>query len=327
LTGLQTLRILLADVQDTCKGRRAMRPFWRLSVAVVGLGCLLVPSLGAQDPSAVPGARFMEIEGRPVRVLAEGLEERGPGTPVVVFESGGASSLEAWSGVWPRVTDRAPVVAYDRAGLGESEWDEQTPTPGHVAHRLRLLLQRIGAEPPYVVVGHSWGGALVRYFAGHFPTEVAGIVYVDPGPIVTQSVAEELAPFEEVGAGTAGYEAFWSGYQALMEGVAPAVRAEFHVYRELMERDPEERGLRPVPEVPVVVIVAARPYPPLPGLPFDPEAHFEADLRHRIRKLQEWALDSPRGTMVLSNHTSHAVPREDPELIVWAVKRVLEAIP
>jgi hypothetical protein len=50
-------------------------------------------------------------------------------------------------------------------------------------------------------------------------------------------------------------------------------------------------------------------------------------VRHRIRQLQEWALDSPHGTLVVSNATTHLVPREDPDLIVWATKRVLDQIP
>ena len=81
------------------------------------------------------------------------------------------------------------------------------------------------------------------------------------------------------------------------------------------------RDLRPPPDVPVVVILAAKPYPPLPGLPFDSERHFRADLSHRIEVLQDWALASERGTLVVTNHASHAVPRDDPDLIVWAVQR------
>jgi hypothetical protein len=80
--------------------------------------------------------------------------------------------------------------------------------------------------------------------------------------------------------------------------------------------------------VPLAVIVAAR-YLPLPAMrvPYDPKAHFDADLRHRTKLLQEWALASPRGTLVVSNTTTHAIPREDPDLIVWAVRRVLSAAP
>lgn len=269
---------------------------------------------------------MVAVDGRAMRVQVSGLETRERGTPVVVFEAGATNSLEVWASVLPQVASIAPVVAYDRAGLGRSEWDNETPTPRHVSRRLRRLLQQIGAAPPYVLVGHSWGGSLARYYAGYHPGDVVGLVYVDPGPIVTQSLADELAPFDAIGAGRTGYEAFWSGYAALFERAPPAVRAEFTVFRSLIARGPSDRDLRPVPDVPVVVLVAARPYPQLPGLPYDPQAHFRADLRHRIRMLQEWALASPRGTLVVSNHTGHAVPREEPDLVVWAVRRVLSAV-
>ncbi|MFN2566636.1 MAG: alpha/beta fold hydrolase [Gemmatimonadaceae bacterium] len=262
-----------------------------------------------------------------MRVQFSGLDTRKRGSPVVVFEAGATNSLEVWRSVLPQVATLAPVVAYDRPGLGRSEWDNETPTPRHVSNRLRRLLQQIGAEPPYVLVGYSWGGTLARYFAGYHPGEVAGLVYVDPGPIVTQSLADNLAPFDAIGAGRAGYDALWSSYAALFERSSPAVRAEFNVFRGLMERDLADRDLWPVPDVPVVVLVAAKPYPPFLKLPYDPQAHFQADLRHRIRMLQEWALAAPRGTLIVSNHTSHAVPWEDPELIVWAVNRVLSAVP
>jgi len=78
----------------------------------------------------------------------------------------------------------------------------------------------------------------------------------------------------------------------------------------------------------VVILIAAK-YLDLSAyvqVPYDPRAHFEADVRHRIKLLQEWALASPRGTLVVSNHATHAIPREDPDLIVWAIKRVLSEV-
>ena len=283
--------------------------------------------LRAQAPADSVPTKIVVLDGRAVRVHVSGLEQRKSGSPVVVFQAGATNSLDSWRAVLPSVAAVAPVVAYDRAGLGQSAWDSVPPTPRHVTTRLRRLLRELGAEPPYILVGHSWGASLMRFFAGYHPTEVVGLVYADPGPIITQSVADEIAPFEAIGAGRAEYAAFWSSYAAIFERASPAARAEFAVFRGLMERDVSERDLRPAPDVPIVMLLAAKPFPPAPGLPFDAAAHFQADLRHRIRMLQEWALASSKGTVVVSNHTSHAIPREEPDLVVWAVKRVLAAIP
>ncbi|HEX6052257.1 MAG TPA: alpha/beta hydrolase [Gemmatimonadaceae bacterium] len=290
---------------------------------VAALAVSSVPTVAQSTDSA--RTRTVTLDGRAVRVQVAGLERRKPGSPVVVFEAGATNSLDTWRDVLPHVATAAPVVAYDRAGLGQSAWDSVTPTPRHVTTRLRRLLHQIGVNPPYVLVGHSWGASLMRFFAGYHPAEVVGLVYADPGPIITQSLADEIAPFEKIGKGRAEYEAFWSSYAALIERASPAARAEFGVFRGLMQRDVAERDLMPAPDVPVVMLLAAKPFPPLPGLPFDAAAHFQADLRHRIRMLQEWALASSKGTVVVSNLSTHAVPRDEPDLLVWAVKRVLSA--
>ena len=283
-------------------------------------------SATAQVPDTSANVRMVDVDGHAVRVQTIGLDRRRPGSPIVVFEAGAATGLGVWRSVMPNVASLAPVVAYDRAGLGSSEWDNQAPTPRHVSNRLRRLLERLGAKPPYLLVGYSWGGNLARYFAGYHPGDVAGLVFVDPGPIVTQSLAERIAPFDAIGVGRAGFDAYWSRLGTLFERAPPAVRAEFDVFRGLVELDSAELELGRMPDVPVVVIIAAK-YLSLPmlQLPFDARAYFEADVRHRIKLLQEWALASSRGTLVVSNHTTHAVPREDPDLIVWAIRRVLAA--
>jgi pimeloyl-ACP methyl ester carboxylesterase len=292
-----------------------------------GLIAFSVSVAQAQQPAvAADGARLINMDGHPVHVQYQGLENRKPGRPVIVFEAGLMNSMDMWAKILPQVAIFAPVVAYDRAGLGRSVWNEKPPTPQYVTQRLHDLLRQIGAAPPYLLVGYSWGGTLARYFAGYHPQDVAGIVYIDPGPIVTQTIAEAQAPFDSIGAGKEGNEAFWSAFATVLAGASAASKAEFEVMRTLMKKNNSERDIKPAPQVPVVVLVAAKPVPPFLELPYDQQAHFDADLRHRMRMLQEWALTSPKGTLVVSNHTTHAIPREDPDLVVWAIMRVLTAV-
>jgi pimeloyl-ACP methyl ester carboxylesterase len=286
---------------------------------------VVTPDLYAQPKPPVAEVRMIELDGHAMHVQASGLQDRRPGTPVIVLEAGASNSLEIWRDVVPQLASLAPVVAYDRAGLGRSEWDETSPTPRHVTGRLRRVLREIGADPPYVLVGFSWGGVLARYFAGYYPGDVAGLVFVDPAPMMTESPADNLIPFEAIGAGRAGFQAYWSGFTALLVNAPPAVRAENQVMRGLLEMNLADRDLREIPAVPIVVIVAAK-YLAIPlEVPFDLQAHFQADLRYRLSVLNEWVLASPHGTLVMANNTTHTVPREDPELIVSAIQRVLSA--
>lgn len=297
------------------------------NAAILALALLLSPAAYTQQNPELPGVKMIELDGRAVRVQTVGLQDRQPGAPVVVFEAGGSNSLDIWGGILSQIASMTPMVAYDRAGLGGSEWDDTAPTPQHVADRLRRMLQQIDADPPYVLVGFSWGGMLARFFAGYYPSDVVGLVLVDPSPMVTESLADNVSPFETIGVGRAGFDAYWSSFSDLLAQTAPAVRAENEILQGLLKMDLPDRDLRPLPSVPLAVIVAGKYFAvPLP-VSFDLQQHFQADLRYRLGVLSEWVLASPNGTLVLANNTTHTIPREDPALIVSAIERVLGALP
>jgi pimeloyl-ACP methyl ester carboxylesterase len=286
----------------------------------------LAPTAPAQRSQPALTTRMVVVDGKAMRVQYAALERRPASAPVVVFEAGSGNALEVWGNIVSRIAEVAPVVAYDRAGLGRSVWDSQPPTPRRVTRRLHDLLGRIGAKPPYVLVGYSWGGMLARYFASYYPGEVAGFVFLDPGPLLTESMAERLVPFDAVRAGRAGYDAYWATLDSLFRAAPDPMRAEVDVFRGIMQREEIDADLRALPQVPLVVLVAAK-YRDLPlKLPFDARAHFDADVRHRLKVFQEWALASPNGTVAVTNHSTHAITREEPDLVIWAVKRVLSAL-
>jgi pimeloyl-ACP methyl ester carboxylesterase len=104
----------------------------------------------------------------------------GEGRPAVVFDAAlGASSL-SWSLVHPQVARFTRACVYDRAGFGWSEGGPMPRTAARIADELHQLLQQGGVPPPYVLVGHSFGGLVVRMVAARHPDEVAGVILIEP---------------------------------------------------------------------------------------------------------------------------------------------------
>jgi pimeloyl-ACP methyl ester carboxylesterase len=97
----------------------------------------------------------------------------------VVFQNGAGSPLEVWEGVIAGLGD-TPAISCDRPGIAGSAYDGSPSTPERVSAHLHALLGALDIAPPYVLVGHSWGGPLILDYVGRFPSEVAGMVYVDP---------------------------------------------------------------------------------------------------------------------------------------------------
>jgi pimeloyl-ACP methyl ester carboxylesterase len=108
------------------------------------------------------------------------LHRQGGGSPAVVFEAGIAGSLLGWALVQPRVAEFANTVSYDRAGLGWSDGCSAPRTVERMLAELTAVLRQTKIPGPYILVGHSFGGLLIRAFAHFRPKDVAGLVFVDP---------------------------------------------------------------------------------------------------------------------------------------------------
>lgn len=117
---------------------------------------------------------MVDVEGRRLH-----LDVRGKGGPAVVLEAGIAASSISWAPVRDRVAEFTTVVTYDRAGLGWSR-EPSRPTALGAAQELARLLESAAIPPPFILVGHSFGGLIARVFQQNFPDRVAGLVLVDP---------------------------------------------------------------------------------------------------------------------------------------------------
>ena len=100
--------------------------------------------------------------------------------PSVIFESGIGATSQNWAKIQEAVSQFAHTVSYDRLGLGWSTPAVSERIPSKVVEELRAMLQAAGITPPYLLVGHSFGGLVMRYFAARYPDEVVGAVLVDP---------------------------------------------------------------------------------------------------------------------------------------------------
>jgi len=104
----------------------------------------------------------------------------GEGSPTIVLDAALGGSSLSWSLVQPAVSRQTRTCSYDRAGFGWSDAGPMPRTAARIAHELRVLLERAGIPPPFVLVGHSFGGLVMRIFASRYRTDVAGLVLVDP---------------------------------------------------------------------------------------------------------------------------------------------------
>lgn len=271
-----------------------------------------------------PG-RMVDIGGRRLQLFCEG-PSRGP---VVILETGVLASSLYYRVAQDSIARTRRVCSYDRAGLGWSDPALYPRTLEARADDLRALLKAARIRGPYVLVGHSMGGLLVRIYAHKYPKNLAGIVLVEP------SAEEFNGRPQNVARVKATVQLLTGAVQAAEAGVdvpqlrvpngpanqAVALRAS--VYRAgqddmaAMGGIPEEFArigpLGSLRDVPLVVVTRGKR---------DPGMSDADTLAWRAAHAQLATL-STRAVHVTAENSSHNVQWDQPELFAEAVEQVL----
>ena len=171
-----------APVQRRRRGRR----WGRVVGLVVGVPLVLLVVLGLVGTGyqAVATARDRRAFPAPGRLVDVGgyalhLHCQGEGTPAVVLDASQPATVSSWVHLQPIVAERTRVCAYDRAGAGWSERGDRPRDMAAMADELAALLAAAQEPGPYLLVGHSWGGGVVRLLAARPGADVAGVVLVE----------------------------------------------------------------------------------------------------------------------------------------------------
>lgn len=122
-----------------------------------------------------PPGRLVEIDGRRSHIHCT-----GTGSPTILLESGlDDRGSRGWADIQDELSQISRVCAYDRAGFLWSEPREEPRDAERIARELHAILSAAREAPPYVMVGHSNAGLLVRVYDARYPGEAVGFVFVD----------------------------------------------------------------------------------------------------------------------------------------------------
>ena len=287
-------------------------------------------------PAPTAGLPGLEL-GSPPGVMVELGSHRlhihctGEGSPAVIFESGlGGTSLD-WSRVQPAVSEFTKSCSYDRAGYG---WSEPGPRPRHairLAAELDRLLLSAGVPPPFVLVGHSFGGLTIRILAARREKTVAGLVLIDTvherqfQHMRAAGVHTPTAPtgrrFVITNPGIVP-EGLPESMKPLAQRLAAMPKAVRALYGELewMRTSARQVGsIRRAPDAPVIVLSRG---------PRSGDASLEtARLDGAWLDLQQHLAGSmSNGALQIVDDSGHHIHLDRPEQVVAAVRALVEAI-
>ncbi len=223
----------------------------------------------------------------------------GSGTPAIVLLNGAGGPLEGWVRVLAPLEAISTVVAYNRLGIGRSSKPSEPQTGDVVVGMLHALLESLGLNPPYVLVGHSLGGLFINLFARTYPSAVAGVVFLD------SAAPEDSTLIEEHG----------TGIQRFTQGVVDAIfgrdqLGEAACVPQTVEMIAQAGAF---PSVPVVVVSAGRP----------PKGVPPAVRAARARNQNGLVALSPLGEHVVASRSGHFPQINEPGLVSEVIRSLV----
>ena len=237
----------------------------------------------------------------------------GPG-PTVVWIAGAGQPLETFDTVEPAIAKIAASFSYDRMGLGESDYvGDEHRTTAEKTEELRALLAKCFIKPPYILVAHSLAGQMLHHYAATYPEEVAGAVYIDPsvfGNWMNDAMQADMTA-----------EAYAKARQDEADAIAsfPSFLAPPLIADLVSMFDAEgQKALSELPfrsDVPAVFLTSTH-------LKDDPDA---ASRKRWVDLHARWA-QRLKATHVLTDVSGHFIQMDEPELVIDAVRQILDTV-
>ena len=350
---------LLAPTDPSQIPGRRLQLWFRWSARVLASALVALALTGAiyQMIGEHRDARRFPQRGRSVQTggIKLNIDCTGQGSPTVVLDSGMGVPAMGWMKVQPEVAKFTRVCSYDRAGYGWSDPGPEPRTSLQIVKDLKALLDAAGERPPYILVGHSFGGYNVRVFASQYRDLVAGVVLVDAShedeedrinavlPVAVRQEEKENDEWEATLERILGPIFIHLGIQRfsvamgwadLPKSLSKIQLAELMYLQEqgkfrdaVMAEDKasavsiaQVKTAGKMGDVPLIVLTAGKPYEPDPLLtPMD----LEKQRNIWVNELQvELTHLSTRGKQIVVADSSHMIPFERPDAVVAAIREI-----
>lgn len=234
----------------------------------------------------------------------------GSKQPQVVLMTGLGGSTQDWADMEDELSKIATFINYDREGLGKSAWQQKAKDSKTIAEELHALILAKNIQPPYILVAHSLAGIHARVYAGLYPTEVAGMVLVDPTPenlidSVLATLPEELreAIIEQISAEEA------AALQALPEG---GLKEEFKATQACYQ---QARALNYTTNAPIAILSSLKLE--------ENDTQENKELAKKLRDDLLKQISTGVNKHYLSTNAGHYIQKEDPALVREAIEWVM----
>ena len=282
---------------------------------------------------------FVDVGGHKLHYL-----KKGEGNATIIFESGtdfGGHII--WRNIQEKLSGSFTTLSYDRAGILHSQRGNNPKSCAAMAEELHIMIEKLELPKPYIFVGHSLAGLILRSFVDKYPENVAGAVLLDPthpdthdeispkirkkmtslppkwifsillrlgiGRIMFSKLLEKSSPNAK--------QSEKENYQEATDLMNKGFDAYFEEFTKVLELSAETKGLE-FREIPVVVLGATKSA-------FDAPEYWDVIKVMNDNHINKTAKSSPNGKYIAVDST-HIIQGEEPDLVVEVVEEFAKEV-
>jgi pimeloyl-ACP methyl ester carboxylesterase len=227
----------------------------------------------------------------------------GSGAPAVILVNGSGGHLDSWFRIFGKLAESGRVFAYNRSGIGRSSALKEPQTVSACARNLLGTIGHAGIAPPWIMVGHSFGGLIANFVARREPQSVAAVAFLD----ATTPADIDFAAGSASAPGLFGRVSRW---------LSPKMQHSEIIHSSTAGAEIEQAG--PFPQIPVSVISGARS-----AAGWSVPKPFREARQQNQRGL---ATLSPLGRHIIASKSGHFPQISEPNLVVQTIVDLRAAV-
>jgi pimeloyl-ACP methyl ester carboxylesterase len=231
---------------------------------------------------------------------------KGNDSPVVIFESGLGETLKGWGQIQDSIAEITTTVSYDRLGLGKSYATEKPRTIENLVKELNIFLENNKIKGPYILVGHSLGGFIIRKFQHSYPEKVLGLVMIDPSHEQLLERVFASKPKEQAEMMRNSMNDFYAKQPIAIQNEFKEVNNMSNIMKEVKLPN----------SIPITIIASYQATPP-----FSPE-----DIKIKQELFNNWIKYAPQTELISTTKSGHYIHYSEPEIVIRAIIEMIDNV-
>ena len=251
-------------------------------------------------------ADFVEVNGKKLYYI-----DKGVGNPTIVLITGLGVAMDDFSELQTKLSKTYRTISYDRAGIGQSEVIDNERDLENMSTELNSVLSKIGINKPVVLVGHSRGGLLVRYFVNKYPDKVSGLILIDPAIPELKSRKRALRTDEEKTQFDNFYKAFYSDTVKFSQTIKSEFKNFYTTDSTLLV------GKNFPTTIPITIIASNKT---------TKEKYSKEDIAIKVELLKDYIKTASQINLVFTHKSGHFIYSDQPKLVIKEITAMADKL-